>query len=188
MHLFKTVSIILITICIIGGAITPGYSMNTDIPSGVYFANDKHPSVQPQQYQEKKNNVPVISDFGDTAMNIITKGNSAVAAAARRNNVPVKIALAVAKVESGNRCNARNHNAKGVMQILPRTAASVGISGNLFDCNTGAEAGVRYLAQAIRRGGATCAGISLYNTGIKVKGSLRCTSYGQKVIRIASNM
>jgi soluble lytic murein transglycosylase-like protein len=101
--------------------------------------------------------------------------------AARRHQVPVGLALAVAKVESGFRCNARSRaNARGVMQVLPATARGVGVHGNLFDCRTGAEAGMRYLAAIIRRHGISCASVSLYERGARARP--RCTAYGRKVM------
>jgi soluble lytic murein transglycosylase-like protein len=68
---------------------------------------------------------------------------------------------------------------RGVMQVLPRTARSVGISGNLYDCATGIEAGLRYLRLAVLmhvRAG-WCAVASAYNSGTW-RGS-RCTHYGR---------
>jgi soluble lytic murein transglycosylase-like protein len=71
------------------------------------------------------------------------------------------------------------------MQVLPTTARSMGISGSLFECSTGLQAGMRYLRAALDRGGDGCAGVSLYQSGIFVR-KLRCTAYGRKVMRAAS--
>lgn len=101
--------------------------------------------------------------------------------AARRHSVPVNLALAVAYTESGLRCNARNRSgARGVMQVMPRTARGVGVHGNLLDCRTGAEAGMRYLSAIIRRHGISCASVSLYERGAQSRP--RCTAYGRKVM------
>lgn len=108
-----------------------------------------------------------------------------ITAAARRHGVPVALAHGVARVESGYRCHARSHaNARGAMQVLPATARSVGIHGNLYDCATGIEAGMRYLRLVIARGGAGCAGVSLYERGLYARPV--CTGYGRKVMRLAS--
>jgi soluble lytic murein transglycosylase-like protein len=109
------------------------------------------------------------------------RARAIVAQTAAKHGVPVELALAVAKVESGFRCNARSRaNARGVMQVLPATARGVGVHGNLFDCRTGAEAGMRYLAAIIRRHGVNCASVSLYERGAHARP--RCTAYGRKVM------
>ena len=100
---------------------------------------------------------------------------------AKRHNVPPRLALAVADVESRFQCHARSRaGARGVMQVMPRTARGVGVHGNLFDCKVGAEAGMRYLSAIIRQHGVSCASISLYNRGAHARPV--CTSYGRKVL------
>jgi soluble lytic murein transglycosylase-like protein len=107
-----------------------------------------------------------------------------VTAAAHRNGIPIALAHGVARAESGYRCSARSHsNARGAMQVLPATARSVGISGNLFDCATGIEAGMRYLRLVIARGGTGCAGVSLYERGLYARPV--CSRYGRNVLRLA---
>lgn len=112
--------------------------------------------------------------------------HSMINAAADEHDVPRHIAHGVIKVESGYRCGLRNRvsGASGIMQVLPATARSVGVTGNLFDCSTGLRAGMRYLRLAISRGGSGCAGVSLYERGIYAR--LSCTAYGKKVMRAAS--
>jgi soluble lytic murein transglycosylase-like protein len=67
------------------------------------------------------------------------------------------------------------------MQVKPATARGVGVTANMRkDCNAAIVAGVRYLKMAIARGGATCAGISLYNRGVYARPV--CTVYGRKVL------
>jgi soluble lytic murein transglycosylase-like protein len=105
----------------------------------------------------------------------------AVKEAAKRHNVPQKLAFAVADVESRFQCHARSRaGARGVMQVMPRTARGVGVHGNLYDCRTGAEAGMRYLSAIIKRHGVSCASISLYNRGAYARPV--CTAYGRKVL------
>lgn len=103
-----------------------------------------------------------------------------VTEAAQRHRIPVAIAHAIVKVESGYRCNASAGGAHGIMQVKPATARGVGVNGNLFDCRIGLEAGMRYLREAFNRYGSGCGGISAYNTGIHKTGY--CTSYGRKVL------
>lgn len=108
-----------------------------------------------------------------------------VTAAAKRHGVPVRVAHAIVRIESGYNCRARSRsNARGAMQVLPATARSVGVHGSLFDCQTGIEAGMRYLAQIVRTRGVSCAALSLYERGLYARP--RCTSYGSKAIRQAS--
>ena len=98
-----------------------------------------------------------------------------------KHGVPPKIAHGVVMVESRYRCDARNASgATGIMQVLPATARGVGVHGNLRDCRTGAEAGMRYLRQAISRGGSGCAGVSLYERGVYARPV--CTGYGRRVL------
>lgn len=103
---------------------------------------------------------------------------------ANKHGVNPKLVHAVVKAESGGNCKARNRSgATGIMQVLPSTARSVGVHGNLKDCATGLEAGVRYLKLALQRGGHGCAGVSLYERGIGARPV--CTVYGRKVMRLA---
>jgi soluble lytic murein transglycosylase-like protein len=96
--------------------------------------------------------------------------------------VPPALGHGVVRIESGYRCNAYNRSgASGIMQILPRTAAGVGIRGNLRSCATGLRAGMRYLRQAyVRAHGNMCVAASFYNTGLG--GGGRCSAYGRRVI------
>lgn len=100
---------------------------------------------------------------------------------AQKHGVPVRLAHAVVSVESRYNCGARSYaNARGVMQVLPATARGVGVHGNLYDCVTGAEAGMRYLSMIIRRHGTSCGAISLYNRGHAARPV--CTQYGRMVL------
>lgn len=105
---------------------------------------------------------------------------------ARKHGVPVALAHGVVKVESGYDCKAvnRSSNATGAMQVLPRTARGVGIHGNLKDCRTGVEAGMRYLALALDRAdGDWCGAATLYNRGIYAR-AVR-SAYCRKVLTYA---
>src|SRR5262249_3052186 len=104
-----------------------------------------------------------------------------VSAAAERHGVPVSLALAIIKIESGYNCRARSPNgALGIGQILPATARSEGVTGNLFECATGIEASMRYLAHALASHGGGCAGASAYNTGLAAP--RQCTGYGRRAM------
>jgi soluble lytic murein transglycosylase-like protein len=107
---------------------------------------------------------------------------------AQKHGIDPALAHAIVKVESNYNCNAKNprSTATGIMQTLVPTARGVGVTGNLRDCSTSLEAGMRYLKQAVEKHGAGCAGASAYNLGHY--GSSRCTGYGKKVMGIASRM
>ncbi len=110
---------------------------------------------------------------------------SMLAASAARNGVPYRVASAIMAIESRGRCGARSHaNARGAMQVLPATARSVGVHGNLYDCATGVEAGVRYLRLIIARHGVSCGALGLYERGLFARP--RCTAYGRRAVRLAS--
>lgn len=104
-----------------------------------------------------------------------------VTSVAQEHGVDPALAHAVVKIESGYDCAAKNprSSATGAMQVLKGTARSVGVHGNLRDCRTGLEAGMRYLKQMVTiAGGPGCAAASAYNKG-NVGG---CTAYGRKVM------
>lgn len=103
---------------------------------------------------------------------------------AAKHGIPSHIAHGVVRVESRYRCDARNGVHAGAMQVKPATARSVGVTGNLFTCEHGIEAGMRYLRLALDRGGVGCAGVSFYNRGIYARSI--CTGYGRKVLGGAS--
>lgn len=110
---------------------------------------------------------------------------SLLASSAARNGVPYRVAHAIMRIESGGRCGARSHaGARGAMQVLPATARSVGVHGNLYDCATGIEAGVRYLRRIIATHGLSCGALATYERGIFARP--RCTAYGRKAILLAS--
>ncbi|MEW6438920.1 MAG: transglycosylase SLT domain-containing protein [Pseudomonadota bacterium] len=63
--------------------------------------------------------------------------------------VPVRLALAIARFESGFHMAMRGAaGERGAMQVLPQTARQVGVTGNLYGA-AGIEAGVRYLKLAL---------------------------------------
>lgn len=89
-----------------------------------------------------------------------------VQAAAAQYGVDPTLALAVAQQESGLNPNATSSaGAQGVMQLMPATAASLGVT-NAYDPTQNINAGVRYLASLISQyGGDTTKGLAAYNWG-----------------------
>ncbi|MDR3408169.1 MAG: transglycosylase SLT domain-containing protein [Methylovirgula sp.] len=109
-----------------------------------------------------------------------------VRAKAEAQGVPVQLALAVARFESGLRMSMQGAaGERGAMQVLPQTARQVGVTGNLYG-PAGIEAGVRYLklALALHRQAGWCAVASAYNSGVW-RGA-RCTRYGRTVVAMAA--
>ena len=73
---------------------------------------------------------------------------------AKRQNLAPSLALAIAKVESNFNPNALSHaGAKGVMQIMPRTAEQVfGVNqGRLFEPDVNIKLGVTFIKQLLER-------------------------------------
>lgn len=89
----------------------------------------------------------------------------------------------MAHVESGKKCGAKNGKYRGIMQVSPGAAREVGIRYPFKNCDDEIEAGVRYLKLAINRGGSTCQGVSLYQSGLNKRP--HCSSYGRKVMSIS---
>ena len=96
-----------------------------------------------------------------------------VIAQAKRQNILPSLALAIAKVESNFNPQALSHaGAKGVMQIMPRTAEQTfGVSrGRLFDPDVNIELGVKFIKKLLKRyDGRLDIALSHYNGGSKVK-------------------
>lgn len=89
---------------------------------------------------------------------------------AKQYGVPVQLASAVVKIESGYNPKARGtHGEIGLMQIKPATARAMGYTGNvagLYDPTTNLKYGMKYLAMAHQLGGGdTCGAILRYNAG-----------------------
>ncbi len=89
---------------------------------------------------------------------------------ARAAGVPVKLALAVVQVESNFNPRARGQAGEvGLMQIKPATARAIGYKGSikaLYNPSTNLIWGMKYLAEARRRGGGSvCSTILKYNAG-----------------------
>lgn len=89
---------------------------------------------------------------------------------AKQYGVPVELASAVVKIESGFNPKARGtHGEVGLMQIKPATARAMGYTGTvagLYDPSTNLKYGMKYLAMAHQLGGGdTCGAILRYNAG-----------------------
>lgn len=89
-----------------------------------------------------------------------------VSAAARRNGVPVALALSVARAESSFQPHAISHTgAMGLMQLMPDTAAELGVL-DAFDSDANADGATRYLHRLLRRyRGDQQRAVAAYNAG-----------------------
>lgn len=87
-------------------------------------------------------------------------------AAADRYGLPRSLVVAVAQQESGGDPNAvSSAGAEGVMQLMPATAVSLGVS-NPFDPAENIDGGVRYLSQLMAEfGGDPHLALAAYNWG-----------------------
>ncbi len=82
-----------------------------------------------------------------------------------KTGLPVALIDAIIRTESGYRPNARSWaGAEGLMQLMPRTAQSVGVS-NRRDPRQNVLGGCRYLRQMYNRFGSIRLAIAAYNGG-----------------------
>lgn len=86
--------------------------------------------------------------------------------ASKQYGVPASLLKAVAKVESGFDADAVSRcGAQGVMQLMPSTAASLGVE-NPLDAEQNIMGGARYLSQKISQyGGDVKLALAAYNAG-----------------------
>jgi hypothetical protein len=84
--------------------------------------------------------------------------------AAAKYGVDPALALAVAQQESGlDQAAVSSAGARGVMQLMPATAAEMGV--NAADLAGNIEGGVKYLAQLLQKFGDTVLAVAAYNAG-----------------------
>ncbi|MGQ3354599.1 MAG: transglycosylase SLT domain-containing protein [Phreatobacter sp.] len=109
---------------------------------------------------------------------------------AARHGVPAGLALAVARIESNMRCQARGRAGElGPLQIKPATARGLGYSGPasaLNSCGAGLEWGMRHLAVAYKRCGSVAGAAALHNRGLASACSR--TSYSHRVTRLMASL
>ena len=82
--------------------------------------------------------------------------------------MPLDLAHAVIKLESGYNARATGRGTIGLMQIKPATAAGIGYRGSaagLYDPATNLEWGMRYLGGAYELGGGDICGTALRYQG-----------------------
>jgi soluble lytic murein transglycosylase-like protein len=94
-----------------------------------------------------------------------------IAAQARANGIPIELAHAVIRHESGYNARATGRAGEiGLMQIKLQTARGLGYRGTrkgLYDPATNLMWGMKYLGEAQRlAGGSECGTLSRYNAGL----------------------
>ena len=97
---------------------------------------------------------------------------------ARKYSVPLNVALAVCHVESYCNCGVRRGAAGevGPMQVMPRTAKSIGMS--LKGCENQVKAGLKYLGLAIKGGG-----YWKYNQGVYAKRKSKAAARYERLVK-----
>jgi soluble lytic murein transglycosylase-like protein len=85
-------------------------------------------------------------------------------AAARDTALPLSMLVAVGKIESNLQVDARSEaGARGLLQLMPSTAASLQL--NIDDPDANVLAGARYLRQMLDRFSSTDLALAAYNAG-----------------------
>ncbi len=125
-------------------------------------------SAEVKQAQEKSSagNAPAAQE--SSALAVGGDGSSfsdMIAAAAQKYDVDPKLVSAVAEAESGGDQSAVSHaGAVGVMQLMPDTAAALGVDP--YDKAQNIEGGAKYLRQMLDNfGGDVKKAVAAYNAG-----------------------
>lgn len=107
------------------------------------------------------------ASFSDTLKNAVSKTDldDIFSTAANKYGVDVNLLKAVAKAESGFNANAVSScGAEGIMQLMPSTAASLGVS-NAFDPEQNIDGGAKYLSGLLNKYGSAKLAVAAYNAG-----------------------
>jgi peptidoglycan DL-endopeptidase CwlO len=128
------------------------------IIAGTVSANEPQASVAPR--------IPALPRLPEVA-NICplpARYRPAFEAAARNTNLPLALLVAVGRVESNLRADARSYaDARGLMQVLPTTAQALGLDADEPTSNV--LAGARYLDLLFDRFRSSDLALAAYNAG-----------------------
>lgn len=148
------------------GMATSPYNRLAERPEAAQKLQDGQQSVQGGSFAgELAGAMKAAGVQGDVGLNIPGDTNSMIAAAARKYNIDPRLAAAVAQTESGGNQEAVSPaGAIGVMQLMPETAAGLGV--NPYDKQQNIEGGVKYLRQMMDTfGGDVQKAVAAYNAG-----------------------
>lgn len=107
---------------------------------------------------------PIAPSVGALSRAAPTDVAAAIQEAAVRHSVPTPVADAVAWQESRyNQAAVSPKGARGVMQLMPATATTLGVDAS--DLRANIDGGVAYLAQQMRRYGDLRLALAAYNAG-----------------------
>lgn len=130
-------------------------------------------SIGPAPVRSTQRSVAPAAEQREIAPPTASSYDSLIAHYAAENGVPLGLAHAVIKQESGYNPRATGRGTVGLMQIKPATARGIGYRGTaagLYDPATNLQWGLRYLAEAYKLGkGDTCA------TALRYQGGHRAT-------------
>lgn len=133
---------------------------------------------------------PAAAPSASSAATEMTSIRRRITEVAARHGVPAGLALAVARVESNMRCQARGRAGElGPLQIKPATARGLGYTGPasaLNSCGAGLEWGMRHLAVAYKRCGSAAGAAALHNRGLASACSR--TAYSHRVTRLMASL
>ncbi|MCZ8313648.1 transglycosylase SLT domain-containing protein [Phreatobacter sp.] len=150
----------------------------------LYAAGQPAPAARPARTATAAG-VPAVAEPSE--MGSIRRRVTEVAA---RHGVPANLALAVARLESNMRCQARGRQGElGPMQIKPATARGLGYTGPasaLNSCGAGLEWGMRHLAVAYQRCGSASGAAALHNRGLGA--SCGRTAYSARVTQLMASL
>jgi len=107
--------------------------------------------------------LPALPEVAD-ACPVPSQHRRAFARAAHDTGLPLAMLVAVGQVESNLQANARSSaDARGLLQVLPSTAAELKLDANRPASNV--LAGARYLQQLLQRFHSTDLALAAYNAG-----------------------
>lgn len=126
----------------------------------------KNQQREEQRQADSRPTAPVGKGFGEMLPTTAANGYAPlINAAAQRNGVDPALVNAVAAVESGYNQNAvSSAGAVGIMQLMPETAAHLGV--NPYDAASNIEGGAKLLSSQLRQyNGDVAKALAAYNAG-----------------------